>query len=176
MNDVHSAKAQQAEMKVIQKRGFSDPNIFKESAVEKALERGICGALAEHPLRLRRAKIVWGHITWPSDAMYEFHDSINNANDDDKISDDQHHCIMRSDFIASAQRRESDEEVHVAVEASSKIDRYDMDWAMRSRDALQASFEDSEALAAVYGREISDDDRRYAESNGVAVYISAPER
>ena len=174
MNDVHSAKAQQAELKIIREQSLSFYNMVKESAVEKALERGIYGVLAKHPLRLRRAKIVWGHI-WPNDAMDKFQDSINNANDAGRISDDQHHCVMRTDFIASARQRESGEDVHVAVEASSKISRNDVDWAMRSRDALQASFEDSEALAAVYGWEISEEDRRYAESNGVAVYISTPE-
>ena len=175
MNVTHCAKAQQAEMKIIQKRGFSSSNIFKELEVEKTLERRIYGVLAKHPLMLRRVKIARGHF-WSNDAMYEFHDSIDNANEDGRISDDQHCYIMSADLIASALRRESGQDVHVAVEASSKIDRYDVDWAMRSRDALQAAFEDSEALAAVYGWEISDDDRRYAESNGVAVYISAPKR
>lgn len=174
MDVADCAKAQQAELKIIQEQSLRDFNMIKESAVEKMLERGIYEVLAKHPLRLRRARIVWGHI-WPNDAMHKFLDSIDNANDAGRISDDQHHCIMRSDFIASARRRESDENVHVAVEASSKIGRNDMDWAMRSRDALQAAFEDSEALAAVYGWEISEEDRRYAESNGVAVYISAPE-
>ena len=175
MDVAHCAKAQQAEMKIIQERSLRYSKILKESEVEKTLERGIYGVLAKHPLRLRRSKIVWGHI-WPNDAMDKFLDSIDNANDAGRISDDQHNCIIRSDFIASARRRESDEYVHVAVEASSKIGRNDVDWAMRSRDALQAAFEDSDALAAVFGWEISDDDRRYAESNGVAVYISAPKR
>ena len=44
------------------------------------------------------------------------------------------------------------------------------------RTKTHAAFEDSEALAAVYGWEISEEDRRYAESDGAAVFISAPER
>ena len=157
-----------------QKLHTDDLAPLKGDRVEKDLGRQIFGMLGGYPLRMRLVKVVRGNY-W-TNAMDRFNNAVNSASDGGEISDGQYDRIMNTDLIASARRRESPGDVYIAFEASSKINRHDVDRAIQSRDAIQAAFKEAETLAAVYGREISDDDRRYAESVGAAVFISAPER
>ena len=162
---------------VPQKRSFSEFDMLKEMEVERTLEKRIYGLAVMSPLGLSSPTVVSG-LYWPNDNenMERFQYALYDAELAGKISEEQYAYIIGADYIASARRRDTKKKVHVAFEASSKIDRYDVDRAVRSRDALWFAFEDSDALAAVYGWEISEEVRRYAESNGVTVFIGEPDR
>ena len=138
--------------------------------VEKDLGKEIYGLLGGYPFGMRLVKVVRGYY-W-TNFMDRFNNAVHAASDDGKISNEQYRRIMRTDLIASARRRGADEDVYFVFEASSKINRNDVDRAIQSRDAIQAAFSGSEAQAWVYGREISEEDRRYADSVGAAVFIS----
>ena len=148
--------------------------VLKGDEVERDLGKQIFRLLGRPPLSLRRVRVVRG-FGWTRD-MDRFNDALNDAGDAGRISVDQYDRVMDTDFIAIARRSDAARNVYVAFEASSKINRHDVDRAIESRDALRLTFEDSDAIASVFGREISAEDRRYAESKGVSVFTRASER
>ena len=173
--------AEQAEMKATQNAILAELKQhtdvlaeLKGDKVERDLGKEIYGLLGGYPFRMRLVKVVRGYY-W-TNSMDRFNNDIHAASDDGEISNEQYDRIMKTDLIASARRRGADEDVYFVFEASGKINRNDVDRAIQSRDAIQAAFKDSEAQAWVYGREISEEDRRYAESVGAAVFISDAER
>ncbi len=147
---------------------------LKGGEVERMLGKQIYGLLGGYPLRIKLIRVLRGYY-W-TNAMYRFNGALEKANDDGEISDKQHDRLIHTDFIASMRRRESPDILYIAIEASSEINRHDVDRAILSQDALKAAFKDSEVLAAVYGWEISEEYRRYAESSGATAFISTPER
>ena len=142
--------------------------------VVKKLGKQIASLLRGCPLKMQLVRVLRGY-RWMND-MERFNDAIADANDAGIISDDQNDRLIHADFIASMRRRESPKILYIAIEVSRKVSRNDVDKVVRSQDALQAAFKHSEALAAVYGWEISEEDRRYAESCGATVFIGEPER
>ena len=68
----------------------------------------------------------------------------------------------------------SGREDFMAVEASSKINRNDIDRVTRTKEALEIAFPETVTHAAVYGYEISDQDKTYAESQNVFVFFVRP--
>ena len=170
---VEQMAATQNQMLETQKQHTATLAHLNGGEVERLLGKQIYGMLGGYPLRMRRVRVLRGYY-W-THGMDRFNGALEEANDVGKISDDQHARLIHTDFIASMRRREGEEDVYIVIEASRKINRHDVDRAIRSRDAMQAAFDGAEALAAVYGWEISAEDRRYAESNGATVFISAPE-
>ena len=173
-------KAEQAEIKATQnqilatqKQHTATLAHLNGGEVERLLGKQIYGMLGSYPLRMRLVRVLRGYY-W-THGMDRFNGALEKANDAGKISDVQHDRLIHTDFIASMRRRESPEILYIVIEASRKINRNDVDRAVRSRAAMQVAFDGAEVLAAVYGWEISDDDRRYADSNGATVFISTPE-
>ncbi len=146
---------------------------LKGDSVEKQLGKKIYGLLGGSQFNMRLAKVVRGYY-W-TNAMDRFNSAVNAANEAGRISDERYSRIMDTDFIVSARRRGADEDLYLVFEASAKINRHDVDRAIESQDAMKAAFDGTEVVAAVYGWEISEEDRRYAESNGATVFISDPE-
>ena len=146
---------------------------LKGDSVEKQLGKKIYGLLGGSQFNMRLAKVVRGYY-W-TNAMDRFNSAVNAANEAGRISDERYSRIMDTDFIVSARRRGADEDIYLVFEASAKINRHDVDRAIESQDAMKAAFDGTEVVAAVYGWEISEEDRRYAESNGATVFISDPE-
>lgn len=146
---------------------------LKGDSVEKQLGKKIYGLLGGSQFNMRLAKVVRGYY-W-TNAMDRFNSAVNAANEAGRISDDRYSRIMDTDFIVSARRRGADEDIYLVFEASAKINRHDVDRAIESQDAMKAAFDGTEVVAAVYGWEISEEDRRYAESKGATVFISDPE-
>ena len=135
--------------------------------VEMDLQRKIHAILGGR--RLRRAQVV--RAGYPSVALPEFCDNLSDSLENGRITDEEYDRVMNTDIIARARRRGFDEYVYVAVEASNRLDRGDVDRVERTRRILAAVFPQSEIRAMVYGVEISDEDRRHAESKGVETLL-----
>lgn len=164
--------AVQAEMMTTQKKHGDDIGFLNGIDVERLLGKQVYGLLGGYPLRMRRVRILRAYF-WTGETD-KFNDAVNDANDAGEISDEQYDRLMRTDLIAAARRRGSARDVYLALEASGKISRDDVDRANRSKEALQIMFAESEVLAAVYGREMSEADRRYADSNDVTAFLTVP--
>ena len=165
--------AVQAEMMTTQKKHGDDIGFLNGIDVERLLGKQVYGLLGGYPLRMRRVRILRAYF-WTGETD-KFNDAVNDANDAGEISDEQYDRLMRTDLIAAAARRRgSARDVYLALEASGKISRDDVDRANRSKEALQIMFAESEVLAAVYGREMSEADRRYADSNDVTAFLTVP--
>jgi len=135
--------------------------------VEMDLQRKIHAILGGR--RLRRAQVV--RAKYPSVALPEFCDNVSDSLENGRITDDEYDRVMNTDIIVSARRRGFDEYVYVAVEASNRLDRGDVDRVERTRRILAAVFPQSEIRAMVYGVEISDADRSRAESKGIETLL-----
>ena len=164
--------AVQAEMMTTQKKHGDDIGFLNGIDVERLLGKQVYGLLGGYPLRMRRVRILRAYF-WTGETD-KFNDAVNDANDAGEISDEQYDRLMRTDLIVAARRRGSARDVYLALEASGKINRDDVDRANRSKEALRMMFAESEVLAAVYGREMSEDDRRYADSNDVTAFLTVP--
>ena len=119
--------------------------------------------------RLTRARVV--RAGYPAVALPEFCDSLFDSLENGRITDDEYDRVMDTDIIARARRRGFGGYVYVAVEASNRLDRGDVDRVERTRRILAAVFPQSEIRAMVYGVEISDADRRRAESKGIETVL-----
>ena len=119
--------------------------------------------------RLRRAQVV--RAGYPAVALPEFCDNLFDSLENGRITDEEYDRVMDTDIIVSARRRGFDEYVYVAVEASNRLDRGDVDRVERTRRILAAVFPQSEIRAMVYGVEISNEDRRHAESKGIETVL-----
>ena len=119
--------------------------------------------------RLRRAQVV--RAKYPSVALPEFCDNVSDSLENGRITDDEYDRVMNTDIIVSARRRGFDEYVYVAVEASNRLDRGDVDRVERTRRILAAVFPQSDIRAMVYGVGISDEDKLHAESKGIETLL-----
>ena len=118
---------------------------------------------------LRRVQIVWA--IYPPVVSRSFAGVVYDAEETGVITELQILRIMDTGLIAGARRRGGGDEVYVAFEVWNKLNRDDIDKAAMTAEALALTFPQTETLAAVYGRKISDEDRAYAESKGVAAFL-----
>ena len=156
---------------VVMQRDLGDMKVSVDEIrgrhVEMDLQRKIHAILGGR--RLRRAQVV--RAGYPSVALPEFCDNLSDSLENGRITDEEYDRVMNTDIIVSARRRGFDEYVYVAVEASNRLDRGDVDRVERTRRILAAVFPQSEIRAMVYGVEISDADRRHAESKGIETVL-----
>ena len=96
---------------------------------------------------------------------------VNQASHDGRISERQYKRVMNTDLILLALRLDSGREDCMAVEASSKINRNDIDRVVQTREALETAFPEMVTHAAVYGYEISEQDALHAKSQNVFVFF-----
>ena len=150
-----------------------DLDSMKGDHMELKLQGKVHSLLAER-MGLRRVRIV--RALYPAGNDQRFLDALHDAEDEGRITERLYMRIMNTDLIVSARPRGGSGAVYVALEAANKLDREDVDRAALSGEALALAFPDAKALAAVYGWEISDEDRAYAESKGVATLLDTSRR
>ena len=141
--------------------------------IELRLQHRIHSLLVEW-VDLRRAQILWA--IYPAQRDQNFVDAVHDAEDEGVITARLYIRILATALIVSARPRGGGETVYVAMEAANKLGREDVDLAALSGEALALLFPEAEVLTAVYGWEISDEDRAYAESKGVATLLDASRR
>lgn len=144
-----------------------DISAIKGRHVETDLQGKIHGILGMR--RMRRVRVV--RAGYPAVSLPKFCDKVSESLEAGSITDEEYVRVMDTDLIARARRRGFDGSVYVAVEASNRLDRDDVDRVERTRRILAAVFPQSEIRAMVYGVEISDEDRRHAESQGVETLL-----
>ena len=152
-----------------QNRQERDVPMLKEFDTEFLLARQIHGLIVEEPLKLYQVRFVRGH-GW-STAFDKFNMDVNQAFQDGRISERQYKRVMNTDLILLALQLDSGREDCMAVEASSKINRDDIDRVVLTREALKTAFPEMVTHAAVYGYEISEQDALHAESQSVFVFF-----
>ena len=103
--------------------------------------------------------------------------AIEAAADDGKIDDEQEERLKLTDLIIRARakpdsplRTDVNQYIWFPIEVSGIIERNDIDRAVRSAAALRAMYGEN-ALPAVAGFRIRDEDRARAEEEGVSVFI-----
>ena len=136
---------------------------------EYLLGKQIYGIISEEPLKLHRVRFVRGH-GW-STAFDKFNMDVNQAFQDGRISRRQYDRVIDTDMILLALRLGSGREDCLAVEASSKVNRNDIDRVVQTREALETAFPEMVTHAAVYGYEISEQDALHAKSQSVFVFF-----
>ena len=141
---------------------------LRGSDLEMRLQGRVHGLLGGS-LDLYRVRVV--RATIPSVTLTRFSDVVEDAREHRTITNQQHRRIMDTDLIASARRDGSAQQVYVAIEAASRLDRDDIIRVGETGEALGRVFPDAEVLTAVYGSEVSEEDRRHAHADGVEVFL-----
>ncbi len=165
-DDIYSVKGDLYSMK-------GDHDSMKGDHMEMRLQGRIHGLLATR-LGMRRVRVA--RALYPAGDLPAFDNAVHEAEERDDITEEQYTRLMNTDLIASARRRGSTQEVYVPVEVSNRLDREDVDRAVKSAEALAGVYPDAEVLPAVYGSEMSEQDRLYANDRGVEVFMMRSRR
>lgn len=112
----------------------------------------------------------------PAGAVSEFVDTINDAADDDVVTEHQRVRILSANLIAVARRPYSRQTVYVSFRVACSLDEGDVRRAEETGDALARVFPEAEVMGFVYGHSISERGRARAESKGVEVVLYCPKR
>ena len=112
----------------------------------------------------------------PAGAVSEFVDTINDAADDDVVTEHQRVRILSANLIAVARRPYSRQTVYVSFRVACSLDEGDVRRAEETGDALARVFPEAEVMGFVYGHSISERGRARAEAKGVEVVLYCPKR
>ena len=142
------------------------------SDLERRARRIVQGRLTRL-FSLRRMRVVHDQFALNGPFM----PAVEAAADDGKIDDEQEERLKLTDLIIRARPKpdsplgpDTDQYVWFSVEISGVIEADDISRAVRSAVALRAMY-DANALPAVAGFRIRDEDRARAEEEGVSVFI-----
>ena len=123
---------------------------------------------------LRGIRVVCA--AFPAGMAPEFVDAIDNAADEDKITEDQRGRILSTDLIATARRRRSRQPIYVSFEVAHSLDEDDARRVVETGDALARVFPKAEVMSFIYGQSISERDKAQAEAKGVEVVVERAAR
>ncbi len=123
--------------------------------------------IASRRLGLTRARIIQSRIVARTP---EFQDLINDAEDQNVITEEQGDHLERADVILVARRRNDRQAVHAVAEVSINVADYDITRARERADTLSAIM-DTPALALTVGGNIGPAQQELAASLGVTTII-----
>ena len=146
-----------------------DIGYLRGVALETKLHRSVRSRVSQ-ALGLRRSQIMQSELLEP---LPELVQRINTALGNGLITDDQDSRVEATDVILRAERKDTQEPLWVAIEASSSIHQCDIQRARESADVLAVIFNEP-AEAAVVGHRISDMDSERAGDARVHVLIVPP--
>lgn len=146
-----------------------DIGYLRGVALETKLHRSVRSRVSQ-ALGLRRARIMQSELLEPLPELVERMDA---ALADGLITDNQDSRVEATDVILRAERKDGQEWLWVAIEASSSIHQRDIERARESADILALMFEEP-AEAAVVGHRISDMDSERAGLARVHVLLVPP--
>lgn len=136
------------------------------SDFEFKLSKSIRSILCQR-LDLRRPRII---LSARHDMSDEFYAQLEDAVEQNLISDAQSERIERTDIIIRAQRKSDRAWIWIAVEASVSIHRDDIDRARQSADALAAVLAEP-AIPVAVGQRIASPETQHAQSAAVHTTI-----
>ena len=124
--------------------------------------------IASRELGLNRVRILQSKIVTRSP---ESQDAIDDAEDQNRITNEQGSHLERADVILTARRKDSRETVHVVAEISGLIGDRDITRARERADTLSA-IKGTLVIPAVVGGYIAPPQRTAADSQGVSIIIA----
>ncbi len=124
--------------------------------------------IASRQLGLNRVRILQSKIVVRSP---DFQDAIDDAQEQNRITDDQGSHLEQADVILAARRKSSREAVHVVAEVSGVIGDRDITRARERADTL-AVIKDTPVIPAVVGGNIAPLQRTMADRQGVSVIVT----
>ena len=124
--------------------------------------------IASRQLGLNRVRILQSKIVTRSP---EFQDVIDDAEEQNRITNEQGSHLERADVILTARRKDSRETVHVVAEISGLIGDRDITRARERADTLSA-INGTPVIPAVVGGNIAPPQRTAADSQGVSIIIT----
>ena len=103
-------------------------------------------------LNLKRVRVIWQarRPVQPLRRSENFHDSLEAALNDGRISDSEYTRIEDTDLVVTALRNSDDSRVYIPVEASGTINDDDISCARHSAGILSNMYNE-DAIPAVYG-------------------------
>ena len=101
---------------------------------------------------LKRVRVIWqaSRLVQPLRRSESFHDSLDTAQHDGRISDSEYTRIEDTDMVVTALRNSDDSRVYISVEASGIINDIDIVRARQSAGILNKMYNE-DAIPAVYG-------------------------
>ena len=136
------------------------------SDFEFKLSKSISSIISQR-LELRRPRII---LSARQDMSDEFYAQLEDAVEQNLISERQRTRITETDIIIRAQRKSDRAWIWIAVEASVSIHRDDIDRARQSADALAAVFAEP-ALPVAVGQRIAPPETQHAQAAAVHTTI-----
>ena len=146
----------------------TDVGTLKGNDTERRARENILN-IAKDELNLSRGSIL---LARGRDTAPQFLDSIEEAEAQGLITEDQADHVLLADIIIRARRGEDRQYVHGVFEVSSTIRRNDIQRARDRADAVAAATKE-ETIAAVIGGTIQPPQRAQAEEMDVQVLIPA---
>ncbi len=140
----------------------ADVAVLKGDSLEIKLTRRVRAILSQR-FGMRGARIFQSPVQDTSPELFE---PVEEAADNDIITDAQETRISTTDIITRARRKSDGAQVWAAVEVSNSITRRDIERAGQSAEALRVVFQ-QDSLAVVAGYRIHPQDQEQAGIAGV---------
>ena len=140
----------------------------------KSLEYELAGRVrsrVEHRFKIRRARAV--RASTQQLPAHDFEDAVYDAENAGVLSESQRQRILDTDMVVQGRSLDTGKDTYVAVESSFTIADSDIVRANRTAAALRNVFPNADVWAAVYCSEISDENTRRAQDDGVEVISNA---
>ena len=137
---------------------------LRGDALEAKTPTHLCQMLSD-ALDIRRVQVVWmpHGIVAPLSRMDEFASRMEEAAEAGTITDADEGRLSRTDMVARSLRRADGTRLWIAAEASGVIGENDISRARQSAKALGKLYS-QDAVPAVYGYRIADEQRKLAEA------------
>ena len=142
-----------------------DVDALRGDALEAKAPTHLCQMLSD-TLDIRRVQVIWmprGIVT-PIGRADGFATRIEEAADEGVITEEEEGRLNRTDMVVRSLRKSDGEPLWIAAEASGVINYDDIDRARRSATALTKLYA-QDALPAVYGHRIADEQRTFAQAH-----------
>ena len=125
----------------------------------------------EYRFNISRPRLVRASTHYPP--AHDFADAVRDALKDGILSESQRRRILDTDMIVQGRGVDTDKDTYVAVESSFTIGDSDIVRANRTASAIRKVFPNADVRAAVYCAEISDENTKRAQDDGVEVISNA---
>ena len=142
-----------------------DVDALRGDALEAKAPTHLCQMLSD-ALDIRRVQVIWmprGIVT-PIGRADGFATRIEEATDEGVITEEEEGRLNRTDMVVRSLRKSDGEPLWIAAEASGVINYDDIDRARQSATALTKLYA-QDALPAVYGHRIADEQRTFAQAH-----------
>ena len=164
-SDVSTLKSDVAVLKTDVNTLKIDVDALRGDALEAKAPTHLCQMLSD-ALDIRRVQVIWmsrGPVN-PISRQDAFARKVEEATDEGVITEEEEGRLNRTDMVVRSLRKSDGEPLWIAAEASGVINYDDIDRARQSATALTKLYA-QDALPAVYGHRIADEQRTFAQAH-----------